>query len=523
MRLTILLVPLLLAPVLPAADALVPVPPHPVPQVVAGFAVSPLAQVTVPTAIEFGPGDGDGPDLYATTLTGSVVRVALSWTSAGPVATGSSTYASGFSQPLGLVFDGAVLYVSDSHPGAESGRTDGRVTRVDPNGTRTVVVDGLPNGRHNTNNLRFAPDGRLAIANGNPNDNGMDPDADVFPYSGAILSVNVTEVGASPAVLRWRDANGTPIAPGVLAGHPRNADFAAKVQVVGYGFRNVYDVAYSPAGAPYTATNGADSPSSQDALYKISPGADHGFPRCYNVGAPGATGAGVTVEPNPLFPAASCAGVPPATALLGWHVCATGLDFPVATGAWAFPASFQDSVYVAECTPFFPETDKGVDAHNTGHKVVRVRLDANGDAVEVADFLTGLVLSTDVRFGPDGAMYVADAEGVLRVAPVPRPAAVPVEAVGFSFVSPVVVVPAGTAVEWNGRLLPHTVTTSDGILEAVQGTPNDLANADGDPDTFNQFLPQGGVYRHTFEEPGIYPYYCALHRSFGMVGAVVVV
>lgn len=521
MRVTLVFALMLLAAGLPPAFALVAAPPHPIPQVVAGFAVSPLVSLAVPTSIEFGRGDADGPDLYATTLSGSVMQVSLTWTAAGPVVSGVSTYAAGFSQPLGLDFDGDVLYVADSHDGTESGRpADGRVTRVDPDGTRTVVVDGLPNGRHNTNNLRFAPDGRLVITNGNPNDNGKDPQPDVFPYSGALLSVDVDEVSASPALLRWK--NGTQAIPAnQIASHPLNADFASKVQVVAHGFRNVYDVAYSPAGVPYTAMNGADDPSSQDALFKVAPGANYSFPKCFNVGLPGATGAGVAVSPNPLFVGASCAGVPPATALLGWHVCATGLDFPTA-GAWAFPAAFQDSVYVAECGPFFPEPAQDPSAHNTGHKVVRVRLDANGDAVEVADFLTGLALPTDVRFGPDGAMYVADAGVVLRVAGVPRPT-VPVLAAGFTFVSPVVIVPAGSTVEWQGVLLPHTVTTSDDLQDALGGVPNDPDNADGDPDTFDLPLGQGSVAQHTFEDPGVYPYFCALHRQLGMVGAVVVV
>lgn len=383
-----------------------------------GFALAPLSPVPVATAIAFGPGDGDGPDLYATALAGDVVRVSLLWTAAGPVAEGVSTYESGFSQPLGLVFDGDVLYVADSVEGAESGRLDGRVTRVE-DGERTVVVSGLPNGRHNTNNLRFGPDGRLYIANGNPNDNGqLGGEVDVFPYSGAILSVDVDEVAASPATLRWKTDDGAPIAAEDIPSHPLNADFAAKVRVLAWGFRNVYDVAFSPAGDAYTATNGADEPSSQDLLYRLTPGVDYGYPFCYNEGEPGATGAGVTVVPNPVFAdAARCEGVPAATALLGWHICATGLDFPT-DGANAFPEAYRSSVYVAECGPFFPEpAEKGLSTHDTGHKVARVALGPDGEAIEVRDFVTGLALPTDVLFGPDGAMYIADAQMLYRVVP----------------------------------------------------------------------------------------------------------
>jgi glucose/arabinose dehydrogenase len=404
----------------------------PVPEVVAGFAISPLATVPVPTALAFGPGGLDGPDLYVTSLSGDVFRVEILWTPLGPVATGTSTFVSEFSQPLGLAFgDDGVLYVSDSHPGAESGRTDGRLTRV-VNGAKTVIVDGIPNGRHNTNHLRFGPDGLLYIANGNPNDSGcpdgscVGGDPDVFPYSGAVLFVNAKKVSADPAVLHWIDKNGDPIPPDEIA-HPRNNhDFRRKVRVYASGFRNIFGVAFAPPGLPYagdayTAMNGADDPSSQDPLYRITPGVDYRYPFCYNVGPAGGTGAEVTVSPNPLFPDADCSTAPPATALLGWHVCATGLDFPT-QGLASFPAPFQSSVYVAECTPFFPDPQSVQDplnaSHNTSHKVARVELDANGEAVRVSDFVTGLVLATDVLFGPDGAMYIADAEQIFRVAPV---------------------------------------------------------------------------------------------------------
>lgn len=416
--------PFLFLVLLPLASAL-PLPagtlPYFVPEVATGFAVQPLAPAPVPTALAFGPGDGDGPDLYATLLPGQVARIALAWTPAGPVATGLGFVAEGFGQPLGLVFDAAgALYVADSHPGAESGRTDGRVTRIAPDGAERVVVDGLPNGRHNTNHLRFGPDGRLYVTNGNSNDNGVQGGVpDVFPYSGALLSVDAAEVAASPAVLHWDDEQGNNIPLEQIAAHPRNADFNAKVGVLATGFRNVFGVAFSPAGVAYTGMNGADDPPSQDALYRITPGTDYGYPFCYNEGPPGGVGAQVSVVANPVFnDPARCAGREPATALLGWHTCATGLDFPSA-GPFAFPADMGADVFVGECAFFFAEGTVLTEpvTHNLSHKVVRVVLDAQGHATEVRDFLFPLALPTDVLFGPDGAMYVADAGMVYRVIP----------------------------------------------------------------------------------------------------------
>jgi len=410
---------------LAAPPPVMPLPP-PIPEVLEGFAIQPLAAFAgTTTALAFGPGDADGPDLYATAGS-DVVRVPLMWTAAGPVPTGpAESFVAGFQGPLGLTFDasGGALYVSDSHSGAESGRTDGRVTRVVA-GVKEVVVDGLPNGRHNTNHLRFGPDGRLYIANGNPNDNGVDGgEADVLPYSGAILSVDTAQVAASPAVLHWQDTGGNAIPPSLIASNPRNADFASKVSVLAHGFRNVFGIAFHPTlGIGYTAMNGQDTPSSQDTFYRLTPGTDYGFPFCHDRGIPGDVGAAITKAANPIFPGTDCTPYGKADALLGWHVCATGIDFPT-PGPWEFPAAFQNSAFVGECGPFQPDDaliqglNGGLLTHNTGHKVVRLALDANGHATDLHDFITGLGLPTDVRFGPDGAMYIADAVVAYRVAP----------------------------------------------------------------------------------------------------------
>jgi glucose/arabinose dehydrogenase len=392
-----------------------------VPDVVAGFSMLPLSSIgadALAAGMAFGPG---GPDLYvAASTTNHVVRIPLTWTPLGvPVAGVPTDYAGGFSQPLGVVFRGDAMYVTDSHVGADTTRTVGRLTRVDPDGSQHVVLDGLPNGRHNTNHPRFGPDGRLYIPNGNPNDNGIDGGApDVFPYSGAILSVDLAQLDASPATLHYQDEQGQTLPPDQIAGAPINADFASKVRVLAHGFRNIYGVAFDAGGHVLTAMNGPDSPSGQDLFYTVQAGADYGFPFCYNVGPVYGVGAAVHVQANPKFPDHDCAAVPPAGALLGWHVCATGLDVPPARGPWAFPPQF-GGAYVGECGPFFPEQNvlEGNAYPNTGHKVVRVALDADGRATEVSEFLTGLALPTDAVFGPDGALYVADAAMVDRVAP----------------------------------------------------------------------------------------------------------
>jgi glucose/arabinose dehydrogenase len=411
-----LLVVLALAPALALA---LPAPPRAdLPDVPAGFALTVLTPAAAPTSIDFGP-DGN---LYATDLAGELVRTDLAWTAAGPVVTGRDVVASGFSQPLGVAFADGAIFVSDSHADPATSRIDGYVARIDPDGSRHVVVDGLPNGRHNTNHLRLGPDGRLYVGEGNSNDHGC-PGGDcagdqpeVPPYGGAILSIDPTEVTASPAVLHWTDANGDLLPPASLANDTSNADFAQKVHVLAHGMRNVFGVAFRGAQA-YTGMNGPDSPSGQDVFFAVQPGADYGFPYCYNVGTPG--GVDNAMQPNPDFPGVGCSRVPHGDALLGWHVCATGLDVPN-DGPFGFRGAWKDSAYQGECTQFFPETDHVADGtYDTAHKVARVALDpATGKPTGVTDFVDGLVLCTDVRFGPDGAMYVADAGAIYRVAEV---------------------------------------------------------------------------------------------------------
>lgn len=94
------------------------------------------------------------------------------------------------------------------------------------------------------------------------------------------------------------------------------------------------------------------------------------------------------------------------------------------------------------------------------------------------------------------------------------PANVPVVAAGFSFASPALVVPRGTTVEWEGALLPHTVTSAASANGALQG------QSDG---RFRGDLPMGSSYVRTFHAAGTYEYFCELHVRLGMVGTIVVV
>jgi len=79
---------------------------------------------------------------------------------------------------------------------------------------------------------------------------------------------------------------------------------------------------------------------------------------------------------------------------------------------------------------------------------------------------------------------------------------------GFAFDPPAVRVTPGTEVTW--------VWTGDG------GTHNVVSNGDGPLDSGEAVDEEGKEYTYTFEEMGVYEYYCVPHESLGMKGAVVV-
>lgn len=102
---------------------------------------------------------------------------------------------------------------------------------------------------------------------------------------------------------------------------------------------------------------------------------------------------------------------------------------------------------------------------------------------------------------------------LVPVAAATLPTPVPVAAVGFSFASPALVVPAGTTVEWIGAALPHTVTSSADLSAAIAGVPDGALDAD---------LPMGTRVSATFAESGQFSYFCRVHVRAGMVGTIVV-
>ena len=327
---------------------------------------------------------------------------------AGTVPGPALPYVTGVSAPLGITFgpDGT-MFVADSHPAATPGRgTAGRVWAIPPGGgdageVGQIVVDELPNGRHNTNGMAVN-ENRLFITNGNSTDDGVAGGDPEMPLSGTLLSV--------PLGTR-----------NVVIGQP--GDEVVRVEAT--GMRNVYDVAFRPGtDEAWMPTNGLDAqdPWGEDTLLKThvdatvttvtgrkkkttvtvqdAPPDDFGFPGCV-YGSGQATP--YIQNQNPAVTDV-CDGTHKAPEqLLGLHVSADGLAFGPPGGFWdgdlvvALFGNFSGSQVV-------------------GHELVRVPIGPDGSSQPPVDLLPG-GLPLDVTFNGD-VLYVADfALGIVMVTP----------------------------------------------------------------------------------------------------------
>jgi glucose/arabinose dehydrogenase len=378
-----------------------------------GFTVTVFAITEgVPTSLAFGRDTRDGADraaqrLYVTDFVGNRVMV---FDDLGGVAGRGVEFATGFRSPLGVVAgpDGSV-YVADAESARQGPyglRVYGRVWRVrDTDGDgigdqQKVVIKDLPNGRHNTNGMAFGPDGMLYVTNGNSTDDGVEGgEAEVVPWSGSLIRVNPS----------WTDVS--------------LADLPVRRTLVATGWRNVYDVAFSPVqkGLALVPMNGTDDArqgstgenpldpnleDSDDLLYatkvtdtKID---DFGFPSClFNLAEKGDLQPYENPNPDVIDTFGRCPrSVPRPIGSFGLHPSANGLAFQ-ATDRWG--DDFRNDVFVAEWGSLF--------GMPSGHKVVRVELDGSGAKVEAMSDFFEIDLPIDVTFDAAGVMYVADFSG----------------------------------------------------------------------------------------------------------------
>jgi glucose/arabinose dehydrogenase len=177
-----------------------------------------------PAALSFGP---DGR-LYVAQDVGSIVSVTRGTRSPRP-------FARGLTVPLGLLWRGRTLYVSES----------GKVEAIRA-GRRRVVLSGLPFKEHQQDAIVAGPDGRLYLGSGSTCNACKERD----PRSAAILSFRTD---------------------------------GSDLRVVARGLRNPYGLLFV-GKTLYATVNGRDDLGDgqpADSLVRIRRGADYGWPDCW--------------------------------------------------------------------------------------------------------------------------------------------------------------------------------------------------------------------------------------------------
>lgn len=346
---------------------------------------------------------------------------------------------------------------------AEGGTFEGgRILRISPDGNITALLSGLPSfGDHHTNGPVIGPDGWLYFGQGTATNSAVvgEDNADFGwlsrrPQFHDIPCRDVTLLGrnfesANPLTPDPADrvstgaysSFGRPSVPGqVVKGQlPCNGAVmrirpeGSGLELVGWGFRNPFGLAFDPQGQLYVSDNAYDERGSRpvfgtgDVLWKVEPGSWYGWPDFHadrplsntnffqglNQPAPG-----LLLQTHPGAP-------PKPAALLGVHSSSNGFDFSRSS---AFGLAGQ--AFVAQFGDMAPGVGKVLAP--VGFKVVRVD-PASG---AVYDFAVnkgleygpasrlrsgGLERPTDARFDPSSqALYVVDF-GVVTVGENPQP------------------------------------------------------------------------------------------------------
>ena len=326
---------------------------------------------------------------------------------------------------------------------AEGGEMDGgRILRITREGAITPIVENLPStGDHHTNGAIVGPDGAIYFGQGTATNSGVVGE-DNFQFGWLKRKSDFHDTPCHDITLTGRNfESNNPLKPGDKASTGAYSSFATSstngqvisgrvpcngavmrvradggdTQLVAWGFRNPFGLAFSPDGRLFVTDNGYDDRGSRpvwgagDLLWAVKEGAWYGWP---DYSGDHALTENQFKQVPPVL--ATHPNTPPKpVATFGVHSSSDGFDFSKND---AF--GFKGEAFVAQFGDQAPTTGKVVGP--VGFKVVRVDL-SNG---VIQDFATniaktngpasqlktgGLERPVSARFDPSGAaLYIVD-------------------------------------------------------------------------------------------------------------------
>ena len=343
-----------------------------------------------------------------------------------------------------------VAYANGAFFVAEGGQLEGgRILRVTPDGKITALAENLPSvGDHHTNGPAIGRDGMVYFGQGTFTNSAVVGEDNMkfgwlkrFPKAHDVPCQDVTLAGTNyetadvPAAEAPKVSTGafvpfgtTTSAGQVIRGRVpcsgavmRVPAAGGKPELVAWGFRNPFGLAFAPDGQLYVTDNGFDNRGSRpvwgagDVLWRVTPGAWHGWPDYAE---------GIPVDRRDLFKPpkkdvpkrvlAKDPGKPPRpAAVLGVHASSNGIDF---SRSQSFGHVGQ--AFISEFGDMAAETGKVL--HPVGFRVIRVDVtsgriedfavnkgEKHGPASKIGS--NGLERPVGLRFDPSGnALYVVD-------------------------------------------------------------------------------------------------------------------
>ncbi|MBC5774166.1 PQQ-dependent sugar dehydrogenase [Pontibacter sp. KCTC 32443] len=346
-----------------------------------------------------------------------------------------------------------VAYYNGNFYVAEGGQKEGgKILQISKEGTVTTLVQNLPSyGDHHTNGPTIGPDGNLYFGIGTATNSGVvGPDNydmgwlkrnpafhDIPCQDITLTGQNFTSKAPDTQEGKTTGAYqsyGTPakagqVIPGAIpcsGAVLRVAADGRNMELMAWGFRNPFGLAFSPNGSLFVTDNGYDDRGSRpvwgvgDYLWQVQQGQWYGWPDF----AGGLAFDGDRFEapskeaPKPVL--ANHPNKPPRpTATLGVHSSSNGLDFSTSASF-----GYTGEAFIAQFGDMAPNVGKVMAP--VGFKVIRVNVE-NGI---VSDFAVnkgkknapasalkngGLERPVSAKFSPDGtALYIVDF-GIMRI------------------------------------------------------------------------------------------------------------